>query len=334
MSAPPATPTRTGRRRLPRRVRLALRLAATAAALAAVALVVGADAVRAGTAVLSPGPVVAALALGALWRALATARWLVVARALGAPLAPAGAYAEYTRSELVNQVVPGGVVGDLDRARRHGTTVGLLPAARGVVVERVLGQATLVAATAVAVASHPSLLGVADGVDGRTVTVLAAAAVVAPVVVLLLWQPWRTASGPRSRGTVGRWAAAVGLGAVASLGVLACFVATFVLAARATGSDAAVADLLPAVLVTLLVSGVPLTVAGWGAREAGAALAFASVGLGAAEGVATSVGYGLLALVAALPGLLPLALPHRSTRPEGRGEVEVEAHVVAQPERP
>jgi hypothetical protein len=100
-------------------------------------------------------------------------------------------------------------------------------------------------------------------------------------------------------------AAALGL----SLGVLACFVALFVVAARATGPATPADTLVPTVLVVLLLAGVPLTVSGWGVREAGAALCFAAVGLLAADGVAAAVGYGLLSLVAALPGVVPLLLP-------------------------
>lgn len=307
------------------------RLVATVVVLLVVVRLVGGDAVRAGAAVLTPVPVLAALVLGALWRALTTTRWLVLARATGAPLGWSAAYAEYYRSELLNQVVPGGVVGDVDRARRHGTDVGLLPAARAVVAERVVGQVVLVAAVALTVAARPELLRVSEGADRRTVLVLGAVVLLVTAVVLLVWQPWRRRSVPPGvTGPVGLPVAAVAVAVALSVGVLACFVALFVLAARVTGSTAGVDVLVPAVLVVLLVSGIPLTVAGWGAREAGAALVFAAVALPAADGVAASVGYGLLSLVSALPGLAPLLLPHRRTRTQ----VEVEAHVLPQPEHP
>ena len=48
--------------------------------------------------------------------------------------------------------------------------------------------------------------------------------------------------------------------------------------------------------------GIPLNVAGWGPREGVAAWAFAAAGLGAAQGVSTAVVYGVMALVASLPG--------------------------------
>ena len=47
-------------------------------------------------------------------------------------------------------------------------------------------------------------------------------------------------------------------------------------------------------------------VGGWGPREGGAAWAFGAAGLGAALGVATAVVYGVMVLVASLPGALVL----------------------------
>ncbi len=323
-----------------------LRGAATALVLAAVVAVVGGDAVVAGAAVLSPAPVAAAVLLGLLWRALAAARWLLLARTLGAPLVWPRAFGEYLRSELLNQVLPGAVVGDVDRARRHGVDVGLLPAARAVALERAVGQAVLLVAVVVALTTRPELRQVGRGVDGRTTLVGCALLVVAGIAVVLLWQPWRgrvaprtewpaaASSGPGPGGAAGAADGEAGgavdrprpahrpallpalVAAVAlSLGVLTCVVTLFVVAARATGPASSTADVVPAVLVVLVLAGIPLTVAGWGVREAGAALCFSAVGLQAGDGVAAAVGYGLLSLVSALPGLVPLLLPRRHRRP-------------------
>jgi glycosyltransferase 2 family protein len=48
------------------------------------------------------------------------------------------------------------------------------------------------------------------------------------------------------------------------------------------------------------------SVAGWGPREGATAWAFAAAGLGAELGVATAVVYGVMVLVASLPGALVL----------------------------
>ena len=63
--------------------------------------------------------------------------------------------------------------------------------------------------------------------------------------------------------------------------------------------------LVPIALVVLVAAAVPLNVAGWGPREGAAAWAFAAAGLGAAAGASVAVAYGVLALLATLPGRRP-----------------------------
>ena len=46
----------------------------------------------------------------------------------------------------------------------------------------------------------------------------------------------------------------------------------------------------------------PVNIGGWGPREGVAAWAFAAAGLGPSLGVATAVAYGVMVLVASLPG--------------------------------
>ena len=52
--------------------------------------------------------------------------------------------------------------------------------------------------------------------------------------------------------------------------------------------------------------GLPLNVGGWGPREGVTAWAFGAAGLGAGRGLAVAVVYGVLSLVASLPGLIVL----------------------------
>jgi hypothetical protein len=63
--------------------------------------------------------------------------------------------------------------------------------------------------------------------------------------------------------------------------------------------------MLPLALLAMLAMVLP-SVAGWGFREGAAAWVFGAAGLGAAQGVATAVVYGVLVLVASLPGALVL----------------------------
>jgi uncharacterized membrane protein YbhN (UPF0104 family) len=60
------------------------------------------------------------------------------------------------------------------------------------------------------------------------------------------------------------------------------------------------------------------SVGGWGPREGAAAWVFGAAGLGAAQGIATAVVYGVLVFVACLPGgvVLVVAWLRRTRRVE------------------
>ena len=97
---------------------------------------------------------------------------------------------------------------------------------------------------------------------------------------------------------------------------------TFLVAARAAGADASTAQLVPLAMVVLLAMGIPANVAGWGPREGVAAWAFAAAGLGAQLGLTIAVVYGVMVLVAGLPGLGVLVVQGgRARRPQTQGPV-------------
>ena len=99
---------------------------------------------------------------------------------------------------------------------------------------------------------------------------------------------------------------------LASVLVVIGHAVAFVIAARTAGATAPLSLLLPLALLVMLAMVLP-SVAGWGPREGAAAWAFAAAGLGAGQGVATAVTYGIMALVASLPGALVVVsawVPH------------------------
>jgi hypothetical protein len=70
-------------------------------------------------------------------------------------------------------------------------------------------------------------------------------------------------------------------------------------------------------------------VGGWGPREGGAAWLFGAAGLGAQQGVATAVVYGVMVLVASLPGAAVLAGAWlRGSRTARRGATPACQHAV------
>jgi hypothetical protein len=115
---------------------------------------------------------------------------------------------------------------------------------------------------------------------------------------------WRTVAGD-VRDALGHRRALAAI-VLASAVVVAGHAVTFVIAARTAGAAAPVSQLLPLALLAMLAMALP-SVAGWGPREGATAWAFAAAGLGADLGAATAVVYGVMVLVASLPGALLLA---------------------------
>ena len=106
---------------------------------------------------------------------------------------------------------------------------------------------------------------------------------------------------------------------LASVLVVVGHAVTFLIAARAAGSVASTVRMLPLAVLVLLAAGVPTNIAGWGPREGVAAWVFGVAGLGAAQGVATAVVYGVMVLVATLPGAVVLLVASLHRDPPARG---------------
>ncbi|MEU2664811.1 lysylphosphatidylglycerol synthase domain-containing protein [Micromonospora sp. NPDC007220] len=270
---------------------------------------------------LVDGPALAAaVAIGALTTGCCAWRWSLVANGLGVRLPLPTALAHCYRAVFLNSTLPGGVLGDVHRAVRHGRDVGDVGrGVRAVVWERVAGQVVLAAVAVVVLAAFPSPVR-------PHLPAVAALLAAAGLGVVLLARALPTA-GPSRWARAARAAVAdvrAGLlGRRAWLGVLvastvavAGHLATFVLAARTAGSTAPLTLLVPLTLLALLAMGVPVNVAGFGPREGVAAWAFGAAGLSAAEGVATATVYGVLVLAASLPGAAVL-LVRRARVPAG-----------------
>ena len=95
--------------------------------------------------------------------------------------------------------------------------------------------------------------------------------------------------------------------ALASALVVAGHAVTFLIAARTAGITASPSRMLPMALLVMLAMVLP-SVGGWGPREGVTAWAFGAAGLGAQRGVATAVVYGVMVLVASLPGAAVLVV--------------------------
>ncbi len=263
--------------------------------------------------------VLAALGIGLVSTVFSAWRWALVARGLRIRLPFAAAVADYYRALFLNAALPGGVLGDVHRAVRHGRSAGDLGrGVRAVVLERAAGQLALTGVGVAVLLTMPSpLLG-----EARRIAPPAGLALLGALAVTLALRMNRTPArrGRALRAALG--AARAGLlsrrslpgVALSSVVVLAGHLTMFVLAARVAGSAASVAVLTPLAVLALLAMGLPLNVGGWGPREGVTAWAFGAAGLGAGTGLGTAVVYGVLSLVASLPGAVVLVARRHAVR--------------------
>ena len=271
--------------------------------------------------------VLVALVIGAVTTVLSAWRWALVARSLRIRLPLGAAVADYYRALFLNAALPGGVLGDVHRAVRHGQSAGDLGrGVRSVVLERVAGQ---VALTVVGAAMLLTMDSPVRSEVRHLAPLVALAAVGALAVVIAL----RMNRAPSRRGRALRatlaearegllsrrnWPGVT----VSSLLILAGHLGLFVLAARVADSGASVAVLLPLAVLALVAMGLPLNVGGFGPREGVTAWAFGAAGLGASSGVAVAVVYGVLSFVAALPGAVVLVARWYTGLRDGSGTAE------------
>jgi uncharacterized membrane protein YbhN (UPF0104 family) len=263
---------------------------------------------------------VAATAITAVTTACCAWRWVLVARGLGVGIPMRSAFAAYYRSQFLNTTLPCGVLGDVDRAVRHGREVGDLGrGVRAVVWERTAGQVIQIILTVFLLFLLPSPVR-----SSMPIVMVAVVALVLAVVMLGRGLPhdgpavWsrtvRAIVADLRDGVLDRqaWPGIVLTSTVVAVG----HALTFLIAARTAGSTASPATLLPLAFIVLLAMAVPLNVAGWGPREGVAAWVFGMAGLGSAHGVATAVVYGVMGLVATLPGAAILIVNwlHRDAR--------------------
>jgi glycosyltransferase 2 family protein len=246
-------------------------------------------------------------------------RWKIVAAGLGVELSLPDAVAAYYRSQFLNVTLPGGIVGDIHRGIRHGRDAGdVNRALRAVAWERAAGQVVQGVVTVIVLVALPSPVQ-------SSMPLVAVALVVGALALVLVtrmrprdgrsaWARARTAAAGDIRAVLARraWPPIV----VASAIVVAGHAVTFLIAARTAGTSATTSQMLPIALLVMLAMVAP-NVGGWGPREGVTAWAFGAAGLGAQRGVAAAVLYGVMVLVASLPGaaVLIVAWFRRPGRP-------------------
>jgi glycosyltransferase 2 family protein len=248
-------------------------------------------------------------------------RWQMIARTIGAPIGRAAMLRLTLIGQFFNQTLPSAIGGDAVRAwlaQREG--MSLAKAVSGVFADRVVALLLLVGIVGATLSAFYAR--VPAGELRWSVTALVAATA-AGVVVLLAFGPalskllqrhrWTRALGQladdlrltlisRSAGIIIASAILVHLGVIASVWLVA----------RALGSAVSLLDCVVLVPPIVLVTTLPISIAGWGVRESATVIGFGFVGMAPVDAVALSVVFGLVQIVIGLPGGLIWMLQRRS----------------------
>ena len=303
-----------------RRRHVVLRAAVSIGLLAGLAWWLDLGTVVSGLAQMRFGWVLLAVAISVVQVAVLAWRWRFTAGCLGVDLSYTAAWREYYLSIFLNQVMPGGVVGDVSRAWRQARVQTRQrepagPAVRAVIFERLSAQAVMTAVALVSLLALPVIVN-----RGSRLVLFGAGAVAVLIVIAMVVWMRRQSSAQSLVGQVLADLDAAHLSGpvfaaqlVSAAIVVGTYLGTYLTAARAVGMDTPLPVLLPLVAPVLMSMLIPVTVAGWGLREGAAAVLWGAVGLTAADGVLVSVAYGLLVLIGSLPGALFLMRPGTTT---------------------
>ena len=272
------------------------------------------DAAKERVLAVAPGMVVLATAIFLVQLVIGAMRWRAVLDAIGAPLPFARAVGFFFIGAFFSQTLPSSVGGDAVRIYktwRAGLTLG--SAVNGVMLERI---AAVVALVALVAATQPFFLPrVDEDTAGWIISAVAVAvaATVAGMVVLMVLdrlpaslRGWRMVRGlaqlsvdartvflaPRTAGKALGWGVAGHVNLTLGIYVLALGLKLDV-----TWVDCIVL-FPPALLLTTL----PISIAGWGVREGAMVAVFALVGVPTDGALVLSILFGLLDALISLPG--------------------------------
>lgn len=287
---------------------LGLRVAVTLAILAVILRSI--DLPRVGQTLAGARPeLLAAALLLQLGSGIATAyRWAFVMTNLGFGGPLAFYVGSFFKGLFFNQALPG-IGGDafrvIDVARRGFRKRDAL---YGVFLDRLLGFAGLMVVSVAGALLDPGLLPVAA--DRAIALTMSAGIAAASAFLWLGLIPWRRANAPavaalralseRARRSLSaRRAALLAASLLSPLLAILCFH----VAGRALGLTYGPIAYLVVVPPALVMSALPVSIAGWGVREGALVGLFALAGADKAPVLTLSLAYGVMALAASLPGL-------------------------------
>jgi len=260
---------------------------------------------------LDIGYLLAAAGVFMLLLANNTARWRTVMRAIDAVLPLWRSFQILYVGVFFNQTLPSSVGGDAVRmilARKHGLT--LQGAVNGVMLERVVNVFGLIV---LVVAAQPLLLArIGDNPAKYIFPAFAVLAVIGVVFLMLLdriakrFQDYKIVRwlANLAADTKGLFFAPALAAAGVALGVMGnILVAAMVyMLAMSLGLEVTLIDCLVLIPPVLLITTIPISIAGWGVREGAMVAAFALIGVAEGDAFALSILFGLVGIIVSIPG--------------------------------
>jgi uncharacterized membrane protein YbhN (UPF0104 family) len=260
----------------------------------------------------APGYLAAALLLAVLVIVLVALRWRLLANWLGLAV-PAGlAVRAMFLGFFGSQALPSSVGVDLVRGyvlARHTAAPGRVAAS--VVADRLVG---LFGLCLLVLLFNPVLPQLPPPYAGLVVPAAVLAAGTALLVFLLACSGRlpRWLRGLNSVEGVALRAGPIAAAIALALAIHAAAVVTASLAAQAYGVEASLEIWLSIIPLALLASAVPVSISGWGVREAAIIALAAPLGVPPPEALLVALTLGVLNLLASLPGALLLLRSHRA----------------------
>ena len=240
-------------------------------------------------------------------------RWQITAARLCQVFPLRRAVSEYYLATVANLSLPGGVAGDAARVYRNRQSGVLSVAVHSVVLERLAGQLALFVVSVVGWLMWPLLMQTSVPEFGIRVLAITFGLIVligVGILISIKFAPNWIAKAILNFGPAFRsawWSDRQWLvQGVLSLSIVLTYALVFLFSSYAISAPLplpAVVSIVPLVLLSMLI---PISVGGWGIREAAAAVLWPLAGLSSEAGVATSIIYALISLVACVPGLLLL----------------------------
>jgi uncharacterized membrane protein YbhN (UPF0104 family) len=242
---------------------------------------------------------------------VATWRWMAVIKAMEVPLGFASAFRIMFIGLFFNLVLPSSVGGDAVRmwkARKSG--LSLSASVNSVMLERLV---TVLGLVFLVVITEPLLFSrINDVMALATFPVLAICGIVGTAILMYLdrlpenWRHWKIVRGlallaADTRKLFLRPAHAAGALGISMFGHANISLIAWILA-RGLNIDITLVDCLVLIPPVMLITTLPISIAGWGVREGAMVAILGFVGVASDAALVLSVIFGLVSTVACLPG--------------------------------